>query len=120
MPARAYVYSGDWVAECPRPGCANVEFLHLLRYPDRKPGPGNPRDVRKAVYGCTNCLLVCGVDWPDESFKADVDTVLGMRPIPHTRNWYPEDHRIALAFGLPHGQTVTELLAENLDHGVAA
>jgi hypothetical protein len=39
--ARAYVYAGDWVADCPRPGgvCGNVEFLH------RPSRIGGPRDV---------------------------------------------------------------------------
>jgi hypothetical protein len=44
--------------------------------------------------------------------------VLELRPIPHTRNWYPAGHETAVRFGIPDGQTVGQLRDENAEHGV--
>lgn len=112
--ARAYVYSGDWVADCPR-GCGNVEHLA-----DR----ANPRDLnsprtrRKPQFYCTYCHQLADIEWP-----ADMDqlmAVLALRPVPHTRNWYPADHDTAVRFQVPHGQSVADLREENVEHGVPA
>lgn len=120
MTARPYVYCGDWVACCTRPGCAGVEFLHTLRYPNRPPGLSNPRDVRRPVFHCTYCEQRDVIDWPDPFFMARVDMVLRLRPFPHNRNWYPQDHPTALAFRIPHGQSVEDLEQENREHDVPA
>lgn len=110
MIARAYVYQGDWVADCPRNDCGNAEFLMepvVVR---------GPRVLRKPVFRCTNCQLLAEVDWPK-----DIDgimEVLDRRPVPQTRNWYPEGHGTAVKFRVPHGQTVKDLLDENTEHGV--
>jgi hypothetical protein len=107
--ARAYVYSGDWVGDCPRP-CGNVEFLHT---PSRMNGP---RDTPRAFYLCSNCGMQAPISWPDH--MNEILQVLMLRPIPQTRNWYPKDHPVAVNFRLPHGQSVRDLLSENEEHQV--
>lgn len=107
--ARAYVYSGEWVADCPR-SCGNVEFLYT---PSRMNGP---RDVRRPFYLCSNCGIQSGIEWPDR--EHEILQVLSLRPVPQTRNWYPKDHPVAVNFHVPHGQSVRDLLDENEEHGV--
>ena len=111
--ARAYVYAGDWVADCPRE-CGNVEHLYQ---PQRR---GGPRVVQVPSYRCSYCKLgdseTVPVEWPDD--MAGIMAVLALRPIPHTRNWYPPGHETAVRCRIPHGQTVDELRAENAEHGV--
>jgi hypothetical protein len=116
--ARAYVYAGDWVADCPRPGsepgrpgCANVEFLYT---PSRMNGP---RDVERPFFHCSHCGFQAGISWPRR--REAIDMVLGLRPVPQNRNWYPTDHPVALRFHLPHGQSLADLMAENEQHGVS-
>lgn len=108
--ARAYVYSGDWVADCPRPGCANVE--HLYR-PSRR---GGPRDLALGYFHCSYCGMQADITWPDN--RLDILAVLARRPLPDTRNWYPTDHPVAVKFRLPHGQSVRDLEDENTAHDV--
>jgi hypothetical protein len=108
--ARAYVYHGDWVADCPREHCGNVEFLMT---PVTKNGP---RVIPVPVYTCSYCGLVVPIDWPRK--MVEILAVLTERPIPHTRNWYPADHATAVKFRVEHGQTVDELRDENREHGV--
>jgi hypothetical protein len=115
--ARAYVYSGEWVADCPRPpdpvtgrGCGNVEFLYL---PSRMNGP---RDTRRPFYLCSNCGQQSGIDWPRN--EHEILAVLLIRPLPANRNWYPEDHPVAVNFRLEHGQSIADLMEENELHGV--
>lgn len=112
--ARAYVYAGDWVADCPR-ACGGVEHLFNRANPR---DPQSPRIVQKSEFHCSYCQMVTPVDWPPN--MADIMAVLMLRPVPHTRNWYPKDHDVALRFRVPHGQTVDELRAENREHGVPA
>jgi hypothetical protein len=108
--ARAYVYHGEWVADCPR-GCGNVEFLYL---PTR---PGGPKVAQKPVFDCSYCnLRDVPVEWPDD--MPGIMTVLARRPVPHTRNWYPAGHETAVRFNVPHGQSVDDLRAENVENGV--
>jgi hypothetical protein len=108
--ARAYVYSGEWVADCPRPGCANVEFLYR---PARR---GGPRDTEVGFYLCSHCGMQSDIAWPDD--RHAILAALSCRPLPGTRNWYPADHPVAVRFGLPHGQSVRDLDEESAAHGV--
>lgn len=95
--ARARVNHGRWIADCPRRYCANATRLQ----------PG------QATFHCGGeggCQTVAPIEWP-----ADADgiwAVLLERPVPGTRNWYPDGHTEALRMGLPHGQTVAELRDE--------
>lgn len=110
--ARAYVYSGDWVADCPR-GCGGVEHLYARANPRN---PASPRTVQLPTFGCSYCGMTAPIDWPPN--LAEILTVLMLRPVPHTRNWYPQDHDVAVRFRIPHGQSVDDLRAENREHGV--
>jgi len=108
MIARAYVYSGRWVADCPR-GCNNTELLFEKR-------PAQP-EVEKHEYHCSYCGYETRlIDWPAN--RVEIETVLNLRPIPHNRNWYPSGHDIAVRFRVPHGQTVDQLREENAEHDV--
>lgn len=108
-PARAYVYCGDWVADCPA-GCNNTE--HLFR-PSR---PGAPRTVKTDFFLCSNCGWQAFIDWPGR--MTEITQVLMQRPDPGNRHWYPADHPVAVRFRVPHGQSVRDLLDENEEHGV--
>jgi hypothetical protein len=60
--------------------------------------------------------MVAEVRWP-----ANADAIwetLAMRPVPATRNWAPAGHRQAIVCGVPDGQTVEQLRAEQAEHGV--
>lgn len=109
-PARAYVYAGDWVADCTRPGCGNVEYLYAPS------APGGVRHLRKPIFMCSNCGMQAVVDWPDH--EMEILSVLSRRPVPQNRNWYPQDHPVAVNFRLEHGQSIRDLLDENEEHGV--
>lgn len=110
--ARAYVYNGMWVADCPA-GCGGVEQLFEAK---RK---GGPRVVRRTLFHCSYCHhATSNIDWPLD--EAEIFAVLELRPIPHNRNWYPQDHPTAVRFGVEHGQSVQDLRDENEAHGVPA
>lgn len=115
--ARAWVYCGDWVANCPRPedpvtfkGCGGVEFLYEPTVPN------GPRIMEKKIFVCSNCGFQAEISWPRR--REDLLSVLMLRPDPTTRHWYPTDHPDAIRWNLPHGQTVSDLLEENEEHGV--
>lgn len=110
--ARAYVYSGMWVADCPR-ACGNVEPLFDRTNPR---DPNSPRTVRRTGFHCTYCHQLADIEWsPNE---AEIMEVLERRPVPHNRNWYPAEHETAIKFRIAHGQSVQDLRDENAEHGV--
>ena len=112
--ARAYVYAGEWVADCPKQ-CGNVELLTIKD--DRDRGRAGVPGIRKEIFLCSYCKQTAtSIHWPDNA--TEIMDVLDRRPVPHTRNWYPEGHIVALSFGIDDGQTIEELLAENDEHGV--
>lgn len=96
----AYVNHGRWIADCSREFCNNAMRL----------------EPRQASFSCVNCGLDAAVVWPADA--DEIWEVLGMRPVPETRNWFPEGHDLAVRAGCPHGQTPADLLAENEEHGV--
>lgn len=98
--ARVYVNHGRVIADCPRPYCANAEKL----------------SPRQGTFHCSNCLMVAEVEWPSD--LDEILAVLGRRPVPQTRNWFPDGHELALRSGCPHGQSVADLEAENREYGV--
>lgn len=113
LTARARIYCGDWIADCPRPFCSNAEHLYERANPRN---PRSPRVVQKPEFSCTNCHLTAPIEWPNS--MADIMAVLMLRPVPQTRNWYPTGHNEAVRCNLPHGQSVDDLRAENAEHGV--
>jgi len=102
--ARAWLYAGQWVADCPTPSCSNVEPLFDLA------------GRRLASFGCSYCGRQAEIEWAHD--EADIMAVLERRPVPHTRNWFPAGHDLAVRARLPHGQTVADLITENVEHGV--
>lgn len=110
--ARAYVYHGNWVADCPDPECGNVEHLF------GEERPKGQRTVRKTAFHCSNCGQLSLIEWSDQ--EAEIMAVLEQRPVPQTRNWYPANHDTAVRFRVEHGQSVDQLRQENRDHGVEA
>lgn len=108
--ARAYVYSGEWVADCPRADCGNVEFLY------RPAQLHGERVLRLPFFGCSYCGMQSEISWPDK--EHEIFEVLAKRPVPGSRNWYPKDHPVAVASRIPHGQSVQDLEDENAQHGV--
>lgn len=117
--ARAYVYAGEWVADCPQDACYNTEFLFNPVDASRPASLANPRISRKPLYSCSNCGRLAPVDWPPEETMAEIMHVLSQRPVSQTRHWYPANHPVAVASRVPHGQTPDDLRQENHDHGVA-
>jgi hypothetical protein len=54
--------------------------------------------------------MVAPIEWPADA--EEIWAVLLQRPVPSTRNWYPDGHAEALRMRLPHGQTPADLLDE--------
>jgi hypothetical protein len=114
--AVAFVYSGDWVAECPMPYCGNVEHLFDKVNPRV---PTSPRLLPKGEFTCSHCGLRVPIEWPEPELLAGVMDALNRRPVPHTRNWFPADLPFAVRQRIKeHGQSVEDLLAENAEYGV--
>lgn len=112
--ARAYVYNGEWVADCPS-DCKSTQFVEDKRDEDR--GVAGTVGTRMDYFYCTYCsTLTQSIRWPADA--DEIKEVLDRRPLRHTRNWYPEGHLVALQAGIPDGETVAELRAENAAHGV--
>jgi hypothetical protein len=115
---RAYFYRGRWVGDCPVPECKNAEYLTVEplfanRY------TAESRWDRKDYFICSN--LQCGTVTQSIVFPQDageIEDVLNRRPMALTRNWYPAGHITAVSHGIEDGQTVAELIQENVDHGV--
>ncbi len=99
--ARARVNHGRWIADCPRPYCANAMRLT----------PG------QAAFHCAGeggCRMVAEIEWP--AGADDIWQALIERPVPGTRNWYPAGHTEAVRLGLAHGQSPADLRAETAEH----
>lgn len=112
--ARAYVYNGEWVADCPS-DCKSTQFVEDKLDKDR--GVAGTRGVRMHYYYCTYCTTYTeSIRWPADA--EEIKAILDRRPLRHTRNWYPEGHIVALQAGIRDGETVAELLAENAAYGV--
>jgi hypothetical protein len=109
-PARAWVYAGDWVADCPVNGCGNVEYLYTPAVPN------GPKVLKKPIFVCSNCGHQAVIYWPDH--EMEILAILSKRPIPQNRNWFPQDHPLAVNSRVPHGQTIRDLMNENEEHGV--
>jgi hypothetical protein len=109
--ARAYFNHGRWVADCPREYCSYAFELE----------PGQDRYLcrtkqRRAGVPPKGCGADAPIEWPTDA--GEIQRVLEMRPVEATQNWFPEGHALAVAAGLPHGQSVADLLGENEEHGV--
>lgn len=93
----AFVSAGRWVARCPR--CPSAE-QHGICADGSTGGLEGDRFTCREAYG--GCGFRCGADWPGTVDQ--ITALLAARP-PAYRNWLP-------------GETVLDLLAENIDHGI--
>lgn len=105
MIARAYCNWGRWVADCPNEFCTYAFELQ----------PGQDRYVCRNRQG-KGCGAEAPIEWPPD--PAGIEQELQRRPVEATRNWFPQDHTLALLTGSPHGQTVADLRAEAEMNGV--
>lgn len=100
LKAIAWMYEGQWVANCPREGCYNVEKRG--RCDDGNDGGLDAKQFHcRTSYG--GCGLTCAVEWPYRI--TEIETLVLARPVPSTRNWKP-------------GEDLLDLLGENIAHGV--
>lgn len=97
----AYVSHGRWVADCSRPDCTGAELAI----------PGE-------AFRCHNCQQIDTVEWPDDPNPDDIMKVLSLRPVPSTRNWFPNGHPRADAYHVPTGESLADLVDENAAHGI--
>lgn len=102
--ARVYLNYGRWVADCAREHCTAAYRLQQ----------------NQAVLECSNCGAAAPVEWPADDFIDGLREIMLARPVPQTRNWYPQDHDIAVRHGVPHGQILVDLMDENIEHGCPA
>lgn len=91
--ARAYVNHGRWIADCPV-DCGGALIL----------------DKGQTQFPCPECLTITAIEWPKD--PQGIWDALSKRMSPKTRNWYPEDHNVAVRACIPHGQTVDDLERE--------
>ncbi len=88
--ARAYYNFGRWIADCPV-DCGSAIQLN----------PG------QSLFHCPECTFITDVEWPTN--VDEITEALNKRQAKRNRNWFPENHDLALRSGSPHGQSVVEL-----------
>lgn len=106
MESPAYVNHGQWVADCPAPGCGDARAL----FP-QDPITGIPSPTPVYLQQCANGHEF-RIDAPPDEFRARIEAVLADRLSAKRRNWFPRDHPLAITAGWPHGQSVAELRQE--------
>lgn len=62
-------------------------------------------DFDSPAWRCCYCWAEHEVRWPSRELASGIVRLLSMRPVPMTRNWFPHE-------------TLHDLLAENVEHGV--
>lgn len=108
--ARAFVSHGRWVSVCPDANCNNAEEVHP--WAGYVCGHRQCQSAdRETTFVCSNCRLMAALEWPDNA--QEIWAALLERPRWENRNWYPEDHELALLWNLPHGQSVNDLRVEH-------
>lgn len=86
MIAKARVYAGDWIADCPVCNSAAK------------------REVDDPVWTCQDCDTAHEVVWPSQEMRYGVARLLMLRPVRHNRNWFPwETLHDLLAENVAHG-----------------
>jgi hypothetical protein len=87
----AFANFGRWVAACPRcPHAIDVDA-----------------QIRTPAFSCAVCGLRAEIEWPSPEMVHGIERLLLMRPDPTKQNWLP-------------GETLSDLLEENVTHGVFA
>jgi len=95
--AIVYANVGRWVADCPQPFCRNAEHAGMYE--------GEFGGLTEAAMHCRRCNTAWPVTWPPPYTRVAIEQLLMERPDPLNRNWLPT-------------QTVSELAAENMEHGI--
>ena len=99
--ARAYVNHSRWVADCEQPYCNGAERL----------------EPRQALMHCTNCHWEGW--WSGRPTRTRSGRCWPCGRCRSTRNWFPSGHELALRSGALHGQSVADLIAENVEYGIS-
>ncbi len=108
--APAYYNHSRWVADCPDPTCSDARLVYEVN-----PHTGVPTGRRLTEDVCA-AGHAFQIDMPPPDLEAQIVAALQRRPLPATHNWFPADHPIAVARGLPHGQSIADLEAETDAH----
>lgn len=107
LTALARIYAGDWIADCPRPGCTNAEFVHPNQWDFFCGAYASGRGQDLGSY----CQWRGPITWPGNAY--DLTMELARRPVKLTRNWYPANYPRTRVLGTtPLGQSVAELADE--------
>lgn len=112
--ALARMYSGDWVADCPRPGCTNTEFLSPNQWEFSCGAYARSKGQSLDAY----CLWTGPIEWPGNAYE--ITKELMRRPVKGTRHWFPADYPAErLPAGMHHlrGQSVAHLADEFMRNG---
>lgn len=103
--ALAYLNFGNWVVDCPEPGCFDARAVYAARVKD---GPIERHDWDVCANGHR-----FEIEMPPPRLEAAIVAAVSQRPFESDRAWYPQGHRRAILAGQVVGQTVDELIAEN-------
>lgn len=95
---KVYFNWGRWIADCPSLVCKGAEKLERWQ----RSSLCRCRDTQICLHG-EYCGTIYEVEWP--AFADEIEALMGVRPL-ENRNWWP-------------GETVADLEAENVAHGVA-
>lgn len=95
MDAPARANHGRWIVDCPCGGAERVATGQAWVV---------CRDIRRSIAGDRPCGTKLRIVWPDEATAVAIVDTLARRPLAN-QNWEP-------------GETVADLTADNLLHGV--
>jgi hypothetical protein len=98
---------GEWKAMCPEYGCTDAVAV----YP-QSPHPPFGRSATPVLRQVCARGHAMEIELPDETFRAQIETVLGERALDQDRSWYPKGHEWAVLHDFPTGQSVKDLVEE--------
>lgn len=107
MKALAYLNHGRWVAECPTLGCTDARLVYEVN-----PQTGLPTGRQLGEDVCAKGHPFAIV-MPPAQLEAQIMAAVADRVDDADKAWYPKDHVRAKLAGLPTGQSVADLVAEN-------
>lgn len=97
MRALAYLNYGQWVADCPEPGCSDARAVYVG-------GQRHTEDVCKKGH-------FFEIEMPPVAEEARIVAAVADRE-DRDKAWFPRGHGWATTGGFPTGQTAAELQAE--------